>query len=103
MDVARDEDGHLVRASDWSATVAEAIAAEAGVCLQADHWRVIDILRTFYAATRVAPSMRPLVRLMHQRGAADLASSIALLRLFPGSPASLAAKIGGLPRPDKCL
>ena len=103
MDVARDEDGHLVRASDWSAAVAQEIAAEASVCLHADHWRVIDILRAFYAETGVAPSMRPLVRLMRERGAADLASSIALLRLFPGSSAPLAAKIGGLPRPDKCL
>ena len=103
MDVARDEDGHLVRASDWSPTVAQELAAEAGVRLQADHWRVIDILRAFYAETGVAPSMRPLVRLMRERGAGDLASSIALLRLFPGHPAPLAAKIGGLPRPDKCL
>ena len=103
MDVARDEDGHLVRASDWSPTIARQLAAEAGVRLQADHWRVIDILRTFYAETGVAPSMRPLVRLLRERGAGDLASSIALLRLFPGAPARLAAKISGLPRPDKCL
>ena len=47
--------------------------------------------------------MRPLVNLLREQGAADLASSIALLRLFPNSPARLAAKISGLPRPDKCL
>ena len=103
MDLARDDDGHLARAEDWCALVAHQLAAEAGIRLHADHWRVIHILRAFYQQTGVPPSMRALVNLMRDHGAADLASSIALLRLFPGSAAPLAAKIGGLPRPDKCL
>ena len=103
MDLAQDDDGHLACPADWSAAVARQLAAEAGIRLQADHWRVIDILRTFYSQTGVSPSMRPLVKLMREHGATDLASSIALLHLFPGNAASLAAKISGLPRPDKCL
>ena len=103
MDLERDEDGHLACNADWCEAVARQLAAEADVCLEEDHWRVLHIVRTFYAETGVSPSMRPLVRLMREQGAAHLASSIALLRLFPNSPASLAAKIGGLPRPDKCL
>ena len=103
MDLARDDDGHLAYTADWSADAAHQLAAEAGVCLQPDHWRVIHILRAFHHQTGVSPSMRALVNLMRDQGVADLASSIALLRLFPGSPAALAAKVSGLPRPDKCL
>ena len=101
--LAFDGDGHLADADDWSPKVAEALAADCGIDLGADHWRVIEALREFHAETGVSPSMRPLVRLMRERVGDDLASSIALLRLFPESPATLAAKIAGLPRPDKCL
>lgn len=101
--LAFDGDGHLADADDWSPKIAEALAADCGIDLGADHWRVIEALREFHAETGVSPSMRPLVRLMRERVGDDLASSIALLRLFPESPATLAAKIAGLPRPDKCL
>ena len=103
MDLARDEDGHLANAEGWSEAVANAFAREAGVELGEEHWQVIGVVRRFYAETGVSPSMRPLVKLLRERGCRQLASSIALLRLFPGSAATLAAKIAGLPRPDKCL
>ena len=101
--LALDEDGHLVDADDWSPTIAATLAEQCEIALGADHWRVLDAVRQFHAETGVSPSMRPLVRLVRERVGDDLASSIALLRLFPGSPAALVAKIAGLPRPDKCL
>lgn len=108
MDLRLDEDGHLASAEDWSERVAEHLAAASGIELGANHWRVLRALRSFHAATGVAPSMRPLVKLLREHGDADLASSIALLELFPStrrldSPAVVAARIAGLPRPDKCL
>ena len=103
MALRLDADGHLARPGDWSEDAAHELADAAGVELAEAHWRVIALLREFYAETGVAPSMRPLVALLRERGAAETASSIELLKLFPGSPARLAAKIAGLPRPDKCL
>lgn len=103
MDVARDEDGHLANAEDWSEAVANGLASEDDIELVEEHWQVIGVVRRFYAETGVSPSMRPLVKLLRENGCRQLASSIALMRLFPGSTAALAAKIAGLPRPDKCL
>ena len=103
MGVERDAHGHLANAADWSEAVAQTFAKDAAIELGDEHWRVIEILRRFHAETGVAPSMRPLVKLLRARGCASLASSIALLRLFPGNPAALAAKVAGLPRPDQCL
>lgn len=109
MGLKRDADGHLADPSAWSEAVAGELAGTVGIALGPRHWRVICALRKFHAATGVAPSMRPLVRLLREGGEAELASSVALLRLFPSppgspaSPATLAAKIAGLPRPDKCL
>jgi tRNA 2-thiouridine synthesizing protein E len=33
----------------------------------------------------------------------DKGRSIYLMQLFPGSPAKLAARLAGLPKPDNCL
>ena len=98
-----DEDGHLADAGAWTETVAESLAAEQGIELADAHWRVLAALRAFYAETGVAPTMRPLVRLVRERVGPDLASSIALMRLFSGDAAGTAAKLAGLPHPDKCL
>ena len=109
MDLTLDGDGHLANAKGWNETAAKRLANAAGIALGADHWQVLRALRRFYADTGVSPSMRPLVTLLRERGHGRLASSITLLSLFPAgpgsadSPATVAARIAGLPRPDKCL
>ena len=108
MDLRLDAHGHLASVNEWHDGVARELAEAAGIELGAEHWRVLRVLRRFHAETGVAPSMRPLVKLLRENDA-PLASSIALLRLFPSpagspdSPAVVAARIAGLPRPDKCL
>ena len=103
MDLNLDEDGHLADPHSWSESQARRLAVIEGIELGPDHWRVINATREFYLQTGVSPSMRPLVRLVGDKVDPDLASSRALMRLFPGSPARRVARIGGLPRPDKCL
>ena len=105
MDVtspALDSDGYLKDLSEWSEDLARELADRADVALTRDHWRVIDMVRAFHAETGVAPAMRPLVKLARLRLGDEFGSSIALMRLFPGNPAKLIAKIGGLPRPTNC-
>lgn len=98
-----DDDGHLSDLDDWSVEAATWLAARENIALSDTHWQVITALRGFYAAHEVAPAMRPFVKLIKQELGEEIGNSIALLRLFPGSPARLAAKIGGLPRPTNCL
>jgi tRNA 2-thiouridine synthesizing protein E len=64
---------------------------------------VINALRVFYEDTGVSPAMRILVKIVKQKVSLGKGNSIYLLTLFPGSPALLAAKIAGLPRPTNCL
>jgi tRNA 2-thiouridine synthesizing protein E len=47
--------------------------------------------------------MRVLVKLVARELGREKGNSLYLLRLFPDSPAKLAAKIAGLPRPTNCL
>ncbi len=105
MDVtvpALDREGYLKDLSEWSEEIARELAKRADLTLTPEHWRVIDMVRAFHAETGVAPAMRPLVKLARLRLGDEYGSSIALMRLFPGNPAKLIAKIGGLPRPTNC-
>jgi len=101
--VALDPEGYLEQFDSWNADIARAIAASEGLELDAAHWELLAVLRDFYREFAQSPAMRPLVKYVGQRLGADKGNSIYLLRLFPGSPAKLAARIAGLPRPENCL
>jgi tRNA 2-thiouridine synthesizing protein E len=101
--VRLDKEGFLVDLADWNHATATELARREHVQLTDAHWSVIAALRDFYHATGVSPSMRPFVKLIAQRLGAEKGTSIYLLSLFPGSPAKLAAKIAGLPRPTNCI
>ena len=103
MQLETDKDGYLRHLSDWSPDAAQWLATSVGVTLEAEHWEVINALRVFYADTGVSPTMRILVKIVKQKVSLEKGNSIHLLTLFPGSPAKLAAKIAGLPRPTNCL
>ena len=98
-----DKEGYLLDLSDWNPMVAAQIAAASGIRLTDKHWEIIDLLRDFYAKHEVSPPMRPLVKRVRESLGTDKGSSLYLLRLFPGSPAKVAARIAGLPRPTHCL
>jgi tRNA 2-thiouridine synthesizing protein E len=103
MQLETDKDGYLKHLSDWSPDVAEWLAEGVNVTLNKDHWDVIHALRNFYADTGISPAMRILVKIVKQKVSLEKGNSIHLLTLFPGSPAKIAAKIAGLPRPTNCL
>ena len=98
-----DKEGFLVDLRDWNEAVAAQIAHAAGIELTPAHWQIISMLREFYHATGLSPSMRPLVKLVRERVGPEHGTSIHLHQLFRGSPAKVAAKIAGLPRPTNCL
>ncbi len=98
-----DPEGYLIDLEDWTPAVAKALAGEEGIRLEDEHWEVIEVLRDFYARFEQAPAMRPLVKAVGQALGPDKGRSIHLMRLFPGSPAKLGARIAGLPKPANCL
>lgn len=100
-----DRHGHLADPADWSEAAAQELA---DITLGPDHWRVLAVVRDFHAETGIAPSMRPLVKLVGAQLGPELGTSIALMRLFPprnvrGGSARLVALIAGLPVPEGCL
>ncbi|MEB0042090.1 TusE/DsrC/DsvC family sulfur relay protein [Pseudomonas sp. MH10] len=101
--VALDKDGFLVDLNDWSSEVATAIAEQEGIALNADHWEILHLLRTFYAEFQLSPATRPLIKYTALKLGPEKGNSMHLNRLFNGTPAKLAAKLAGLPKPTNCI
>ena len=102
-DIALDKDGLLVDLQAWSHPVAEALAERESIALTAEHWEVLEVLRQFYAEYQLSPATRPLIKYTALKLGADKGNSPHLNRLFNGTPAKLAAKLAGLPKPTNCI
>ncbi|MCU1731782.1 MULTISPECIES: TusE/DsrC/DsvC family sulfur relay protein [unclassified Pseudomonas] len=102
-DIALDKDGYLVELSDWSEDVARALAARESLELSADHWEVLTLLRQFYQEFELSPATRPLIKYTALKLGVEKGNSLHLNRLFNGTPAKLAAKLAGLPKPTNCI
>ncbi|AMO56701.1 sulfurtransferase TusE [Endozoicomonas montiporae] len=102
-DLILDKDGYLADLSHWNETVAHQLAANHNVELTKKHWEIIQLLRQFYSEFDHAPSQRPFVKYIASHLGKDKGNSMYLMKLFPESPAKLAALIAGLPRPTNCF
>ncbi len=102
-EIALDKDGFLVDLADWNEPVAEALADREDLALEADHWEILWLLREFYAEFQLSPATRPLIKYTALKLGAEKGNSMHLNRLFKGTPAKLAAKLAGLPKPSNCL
>ncbi|MBK5438460.1 TusE/DsrC/DsvC family sulfur relay protein [Pseudomonas sp. TH32] len=98
-----DKDGYLAHLSDWSSDVANALATAEELELTPEHWEILELLRGFYTEFQLSPATRPLIKYTALKLGPEKGNSLHLNRLFKGTPAKLAAKLAGLPRPTNCL
>ncbi len=98
-----DQDGYLAHLEDWSEEVAEALARREELELTAEHREIIHLLRAFHAEFQLSPATRPLIKYVALKLGPEKGNSLHLNRLFKGTPAKLAAKLAGLPKPSNCL
>lgn len=96
-------EGFLRDQSQWNRDVCEAISHAHGIELTENHWEILNLLRDYCDQGNEPPSMRQLSREIRNQLGADKAKSIYLMRLFGSSPAKMAARLAGLPRPKNCL
>ena len=98
-----DKDGYLVDLNQWSAEVADALATAETLELSVDHWEILDLIRGFYSQFQLSPTTRPLIKYAALKLGQEKGNSLHLNKLFKATPAKLAAKLAGLPRPTNCL
>ena len=104
--LARDgaEDALASFARDPPSTAGGRALAEAeGLALTPTHWAVLNALREFYAEFQLSPATRPLVKYIALKLGPETGNSACLNQLFKGTPAKLAAKLAGLPKPTNCI
>jgi TusE/DsrC/DsvC family sulfur relay protein len=95
--LAVDADGNLTNRTDWNENIAREIATIEGIPeLTAQHWAVINFMRSVFEKEGDSPSIR---RLTKESGV----DTKALYQLFPKGPAKKAARIAGLPKPKGCI
>ena len=100
---AFDREGFLRRLEDWTPEVARQIAAAEQIDLTEAHWEILHLLRRYHAEFDSSPAMRALVKYCALQLGPQKGRSIYLLALFPDSPAKIASKLAGLPKPENCL
>lgn len=103
MNLNLDQDGYLENLEDWSPEVAELLAQQDSIELTKAHWEIIEAIRSFYQTFETAPSQRPFVKHIANTLGKEKGNSMYLMKLFPESPAKVAARIAGLPRPTNCF
>lgn len=89
-------DGHLADASTWTRALGEKLATMQGVAMTDAHWKLVEVARADFEASKTSPNIR---RLTQVGGV----STKDIYALFPKAPARTLAKIAGLPKPAGCL
>lgn len=101
--IPTDKDGYLRNLEDWNEEVALELALAENIQMTESHWEIVYLLRDFYQEFELSPAMRALVKQVSKKLGEDKGRSVYLLQLFPPSPARIATKIAGLPRPANCF
>jgi dissimilatory sulfite reductase related protein len=95
-EVEVNEEGYLTDMTQWTASIATAIAAEEGIPTLTDaHLKVVNYLRE-QQAKGAAITIRSM-------GKSGVVTTKELYDLFPGGPLKKSSKIAGIPKPVGCI
>jgi TusE/DsrC/DsvC family sulfur relay protein len=91
-----DDDGYLTEYDEWSEDLARELAAQIGIDLTNEHWRVIRFLREDYLVQGETATTRR----VQVVGGIPVKEQFAL---FPKKPGKKMAYVAGLPKPHGCV
>ncbi|MDC9726443.1 MAG: TusE/DsrC/DsvC family sulfur relay protein [Candidatus Thioglobus sp.] len=96
-DLERDGHGYLADLTQWNEDIAQELAAEEGIELTAESFKLINFLRNEYINNNAnQPNERNMVKGLKSDWEGKLDTK-ALYKLFPKGPAKQAGKVAGLP------
>lgn len=90
-----NEEGYFTNPAQWSKEIAVEIAKEEGVVLTAQHFAIMEFLRSKYLGGEALS-----IRSINHSGVIDVKT---FYQLFPGAPLKKATKIAGIPKPVSCI
>jgi TusE/DsrC/DsvC family sulfur relay protein len=95
-DVHVDDEGFLTEYDEWDDDLGNVLAANIGITMTDEHWRVVHFLRDDYKTQGETATIR---RVSTVGGV----PTKELFTLFPKKPAKKMAYVAGLPKPHGCV
>jgi len=98
--IAYDVEGYLIDPEHWDESVAQTLAADEDIELEAAYWPILRFMRDYWSMHRVAPDVRHVVDfLVKEQGFEKKTAKQYLFKLFPYGYVKQACKIAGMQRP----
>lgn len=95
--VARNEEGFMTDATEWTPEIAAVLAKQEGIEELTDaHWVVINFCRQHATESGASPTLRQIT-------SGTEVTTKELFKLFPKGPAKKVSKISGLGKPEGCI
>jgi TusE/DsrC/DsvC family sulfur relay protein len=91
-----DDEGFMTEFDEWDENLANTLAANIGIELTDDHWKVIRFLRADYQEKGETATLRRV-------STSGEIPTKELFALFPKKPARKMAYVAGLPKPAGCI
>ncbi len=102
-EIQTDAEGYLAALDDWSEDVARHLAEKDKLDLTEEHWKVLNVIRDYYAEYGTAPNLRILQKVLKEQLGDGAADKKYLFTLFPYGPAKQGARYAGMPKPTGCV
>ncbi|NWK75260.1 TusE/DsrC/DsvC family sulfur relay protein [Acinetobacter sp. SwsAc6] len=103
MNLALDQDGHLVDYSIWNEQVAQELAKSLDLELTAWHFEILQAVRQFYQQFGHSPATRPLIKFLMKTVSQDINNAILQEKFNTGLVARHLSRLAGVPKPANCL
>lgn len=101
MNLALDQDGHLVDYTIWNQEIAQMLADT--LELTDWHFQILEAIRQFYQQFGHAPATRPLIKYLIKTVDADINNAVLQQQFNTGLVARHLSKLAGIPKPANCL
>lgn len=102
-EIQTDAEGYLASLDDWSEDVARYLADRDNLALGDEHWKILNVIRDYYAEYGTAPNLRVLQKVLKEQMGDAAADKKYLFTLFPYGPAKQGARYAGMPKPTGCV
>lgn len=102
-EIQTDAEGYLASLDDWSEDVARYLADKDNLALTEAHWKILNVIRDYYAEYGTAPNLRILQKVLKEEIGDAAADKKYLFTLFPYGPAKQGARYAGMPKPTGCV
>jgi tRNA 2-thiouridine synthesizing protein E len=102
-EIQTDAEGYLASLEDWSEDVARYLADKDKLALTEEHWKILHVIRDYYAEYGTAPNLRILQKVLKEQAGDAAADKKHLFTLFPYGPAKQGARYAGMPKPTGCV